>query len=541
MSVPAPPVRSAPAAPPALATHTGARRLHAVLGVALLVLGILAAAHLLREARLWWAAAHSWTQHTVVVEGLADDDWVEVELPAATAAALPGLRAPAHGIALRDDHVRRLVPRPPYFMSGLRDEVTLAQHPAEPGTLRLLDPMAVAVPLVAQVLLLGVLGVAGLAWRLLPWGRDETWSGGRWVASAGTAHRAGLAAVPEGELREPPEHFAGTRFWAVVIALLAAGGVAMAIAEGARSPVETGVVLLVLSGAAGLMAHVYVSTRTRRWRFDAQGLADGSWFQTRRLPWSAVAAFEKVNTNAAAQESYDADWREGRARRSTRGRPRDIWQWELRAADGTVLTRLPAELEGQPAFQALRARLAAQLRPVVGEAGEGAFDAEDEEGEDGEPSPAERAEFAAAEARFEREQRRFHRGARAVWLLALLPLLLPTLWGSFNAARWALASDRVEARVVEQGRGRGPALTIAWRDEGGAERRLVTGGSDVYAKFTPGSTVTVLVRGPAPEDARFDHFLELWLLPVIGWVLCAIVALPLLLIGGVFEKRSAAD
>lgn len=548
--------------PPSLATHAGARRLHAALGAALLVLVVLAAAGLLREARLWWAAANDWTHHAVFVEGLADEDWVEVELPAATAAALPGLRAPAHGIALRDDHVRRLVPSPPYFGSGLRDEVTLAQDPADAGTLRLLDPMAIAVPLLGQAVLLAVLGVAAWGWRLLPWGRDQTWSGGRWVDSAGTAHRAGLAAVPEGELREPAEHFAGTRFWAVVIVLLSAGGIVMAIVEGARSPVESVAVLLVLALAAGLMLHVFVSTRTRRWRFDAQGLADGSWFQTRRFPWAAVAAFEKVNANASAQQSYDEDWRAGRARTSTRRRPRDIWQWELRAADGTVLTRLPAELEGTPAFEALCQRLAQRIpaaalvpprvedegaeRVGADEGDEPAFDGDEaaiddrlDAALDASLDPAARAEQEAAYARFVQHERRFLRGAAVTAALILMLFLLPTLWGTFNALRWMAFSERVEARVVERGQARrAPPLTIAWRGTDGAERRIVTGGSDLYAELVPGSAVTVLVRGEGPDDARMDHFLEIWLLPTIGWVLCAVVGIPMWIAGRSLARRS---
>lgn len=533
-----------PAVPgvPGLATHAGARRLHAGVGIALVVVSALVAVLLLREARALWAAARHWTHHTVVVEGLADDEWVEVELPAAAAARLPALHEPPHASPSRDDHVRRLLPRPPYFGAWLRDEVTLAHDPTRPADLaavRLLDPWAIAVPLGAKALLLALLAAAGWAWRRLPWGRDQTWSGGRWVDTATTAHRAGLAATPEGELREPQAHFAGTRFWAFVIGTLGVLGLVAVVTGWSEGPVESGGLLLLLVLGLGFMAHVFVSTRTRRWRFDAQGLADGSFFATRRMPWSAVAAFEKVNLNADAQRRHDDAWRQSSRRSGTARRPRDLWMWELRATDGTVLTRLPHELEGSPAFAALQARLRRLTGGGTmpggegGEVGELAGDDLDEDDDD----PAAQAEYEAARARFEQHERRFRRGAAVAAVVVLLPFVLPTLWGTVNALRWAWGSERVEGRVVAWDGEQPPSLTVAWRGADGREQRLVTGGSDYYAHLVPGQPVTVLVRGPTPEDARMDHFLEVWLLPTIGWVLTAIVLLPVLLVGRGLRRR----
>lgn len=531
---------------PGPAGHLAAHRLHQ---------GLLALVALLAALTLWaWVhevattarALLSWPSHPARVESVpADQDWMEIEVEQALAEQLPGWVRPLDAAA-REGQVRLRLPQPPHLWAVGFDSVRLAVDPADPARVRLLDPLALGVPLLLGGVMLAALGGAWIGLRRLPWGRDQIRAQGRWQDTAGQAQRPGQRALPTQLLCEPQAHHRGTRFWAVVLTLLTALVLASALVEGVHtlapgdwlrrlSPVML-LPVLALLGLDLLLLHQFITVRTRQTRFDDEGIADTSFFQTRRFPWAAVATFEKVNTSRAAQEAWDRDFRRSGNRTRGRARPTSQWSWVAKDVDGQELLKLAEELEREPAFDALRRRLQAQLRPQAGP-----FGVPGAAGHTAAAVRPDQVDQALGEAL---RQHRLHGVRAGISVFALLLTLSPFLFGtalSTGRTLWFLTlADRAQGTVVEKSEEGLPSLVVAYTPPGGHTHRIESDGTEGYGAIPLGATITVYYDPAEPQHARLDLFLELWLWPMITGGLTLLVALPMLLTMGLMRRSAAA-
>ncbi|MBL8323527.1 MAG: hypothetical protein JNJ89_01075 [Rubrivivax sp.] len=529
------------------AAHRGARLAHHLLRGLVIAMGLVTALMLWHQVRADHEAVTTWQRHDARVESLADERWLELEVHERVLQSHPALRQPPHAAPNEPHHARVLVPRPLHDWLLLRQQVTLALDPAagpsaEAGA-RVLDPMSLAVPLVAKALLLALLAWAWRALRHLPWGRDETWLDDRgWTATAEQAARVGWAAQAEDVLNEPAEHRRGTRFWAGFFALATVAALIGVMAGWDEAPIGSVALLLGVTALDLLLAHQFITIRTRAVRFDGQGVADGSWFQTRRVPWAAIATFQRVNTNAEAQCRHDERWRTGRSGTGTR-RPSDQWRWIARAASGAELLRLPAEAERHSAFARLRQRVQGRLgfgptdQRFEGE-GAHATDEDDETGEDmaeGSLDAAAQAEQQAQRAAWERDwrqsQARHRRLFDRIGLVLGALFLVPALWATCNGVYYAFFAERAEGTVIDKPAGRLPSLQVAFTPRGtaaaGEPVTVKSGGAAAYGRIALGQKITVLYSPEAPARARLDLFWEVWLWAVAGWFFALVAIGPM--------------
>ena len=107
---------------PGPVAHQGARHLLLGLRAALAALALLTAVLAVVQLASQLRVLTHWPRQAATVEGLADEAMLELELPAAAQAQWPNLRQPPYPTPLREDHVRVLVPRPPYFGGDLRED-----------------------------------------------------------------------------------------------------------------------------------------------------------------------------------------------------------------------------------------------------------------------------------------------------------------------------------------------------------------------------------------------------------------------------------
>lgn len=201
-----------------------------------------------------------------------------------------------------------------------------------------------------------------------PWFRDQVWGGQGWVDNATPG--AGPGASPASDAHYGPEartHTA-TRFWASVfgvLALLAWAGVVWG--EDIWAQLGALFSALVLSAMALFALHTAIANQWRRVDWDAAGLSDASYFGVRRVPWAAVSELKRVNSALARQGSYDRA--RGGVSRATSAtlRPRDIWVWQLLAAQGQSLLDFtePDKGDVHPAFDALVHRLEQHVQTLT--------------------------------------------------------------------------------------------------------------------------------------------------------------------------------
>jgi hypothetical protein len=275
-----------------------------------------------------------------------------------------------------------------------------------------------------------------------------------------------------------------------------------------------------------LMLHTWVSTRTRRLAFDHEGVADSSFFRTRRVPWRAIASFERINIHQAEQARYDRDFRAPGHRTRGRTRLRSVYCWIARDAGGMALLRIPAELEDRPAFTQLRQRIDALLRPTPPAP---AHDAQD----DDDVTDSDLDELHRMEETQRPWQAARGRSAAIVLVLMLAPFVLGTAHATWRALWFVGWAERAEGTVVERPEGSLPSLVVAYTTKQGQTLRIESDGAEAYRGIAVGDTVTVFHDARRPYDARLDLFLELWLRPMILAGLTLVVGLP-----AVFIARS---
>lgn len=509
-------------------SHPLAERLR--VGLALL-LALLAAATLWalqREVRGHVEALTGWTRHPVVIESLADEQLVEVEIATAALETMPGLQQPPHPSPHREGHSRVLLPRPSYLWAGLRDEVDLAHHPQDPRRRVLLDVGSLWFPVLAKLVLLALLALAWKGWQRLPWGRDEVWQAGGWTDTATTALRPGARAAAGDELREPEALRRATRIWAWV---MAAGTAALAVGAWSAwddEPVGVAATLLVVLALDLLFVHTFATVRTRRVRWDGEGFADTSLFRTRRVPWSAVASFERLNTAFEEQQQFE---RLSSSARKGRMRPRTTFHWLARDGAGHELLRLADGVQEQPAFAAFALRCGGKAKGAGAAAwltrGVAAT-LEDPAGSPDEDAAA--TAFPADDARVQALQGSHASAMRWGVAVVLLPFVAAAVYATAQAVWFVSAAARAEGTVVAKSEDGLPSLTVAYMPRGAAEPlQIESDGTESYGAVPLGAKITVFYDAERPAHARLDLFLELWLWPMIFGVLALLVALPFLL------------
>ncbi len=189
----------------------------------------------------------------------------------------------------------------------------------------------------------------------LHWGEDVTWFAGRWVPTREVSELVGLADARYAPVVEHRDSHKGVIFWCATIGLLALVTIPGAALHYAEEPLYSASAFIGACVVLVFLAHTTLTTFSRVIRMDDAGFSDGSVFEIRRVPWGALAHFNRVNLNAAAQRDYDLN--RHRAGRSSSSRPIDLWVWKLLSADGEEIVRLDDVMAPPEAFAQLRAKI----------------------------------------------------------------------------------------------------------------------------------------------------------------------------------------
>ncbi len=337
-------------------------KLRLLLLVALALLSAWAAWSAYRLSSENLAQQNSWKHYEGEIRDSRSPVWAEVVIDEALARSLPTLRRPESN-ASSHGKVNVLLPNRRWASYGHFNAVQLAQDPARPERLLILDETAMWLPVAGSLLLLAVAAL-GLGWLYLtPWERDRTWSNGAWRDSEPMAPKAGAGSPLAEPLTEPK----GNQVFAALLGILLFLPFSLWMLTGLNAyPFEAGVQLAVALPLLALSLRSVVKVHTRRVRFDAAGLADADFFGVRRVPWSAIKDIRLINLNEQSQEMYDQTKFEDREGR----RPDDnLGAWDVKAERGVVLLRLYKSMLPQGALPALLQRIQRQVR----ESAQGAF------------------------------------------------------------------------------------------------------------------------------------------------------------------------
>lgn len=501
-----------------------------------------------------------WPREPAVITGLALPGVVEFTVARRFVDGVPGAVQADSCSASDATDVCLLLPRRPQGWYSLWSSVDLAQDPAAPARVEILEPVGLWAAVVARLVLVLVLAAAGSALAKSGWGEDRTWFDGRWIPTDEAGARIGFS-TPDAELiRETPASRKAVIVWSVLFLAIAVFVVGGSIRHFSQSPLEAVLLIMVASGVLALALDAAFATHTRRIHQDASGVRDATIFRVERVPWTAVATIALENLNLEAQRDYD---RKSMSARKNSSRPVTLNAWIARAADGSEVLRLTEDMNPGGAFRALIERLGAQGRAAAASRA-GATRAAGTRGatapraplrgaatlRDGTPEADESAAEmeteaeAIAHAEFEdgwpetaappRERRSIfhpdHRGLLLGLAAMLAPFVLITAWLAYRTLWFQHAAARADGRVIEVRREGLPQLVIEYRPHDGKALRIESDGSNAYASYRAGDTIRVFYDRAEPERARIDLFLELWLGTLIMSGLSAIVLLLAVLI-----------
>ena len=116
-------------------------------------------------------------------------------------------------------------------------------------------------------------------------------------------------------------------------------------------------------------------------------------------------------------------------------------------------------------------------------------------------------------------------GMLVLMLLITAPMLFGAGYMTWRSLWFKFGAASTMGQVIEKVGTRGPRLVVQYTDATGEPLRLESAGSDFYGDHSVGDRVRVLHDPAQPADARLDHFVELWILPlmlgIFGGVLAA--------------------
>jgi hypothetical protein len=106
----------------------------------------------------------------------------------------------------------------------------------------------------------------------------------------------------------------------------------------------------------------------------------------------------------------------------------------------------------------------------------------------------------------------------ALMMLIAAPMLLGATWMTWRSLWFKFGAASTIGMVIEKVGSRGPHLVVQYRDATGEPMRIESAGSDFYQDLS--------VDDPANfADARLDHFVELWILPMVLGAFGSVLAL----------------
>jgi hypothetical protein len=113
----------------------------------------------------------------------------------------------------------------------------------------------------------------------------------------------------------------------------------------------------------------------------------------------------------------------------------------------------------------------------------------------------------------------------ALMMLIAAPMLLGATWMTWRSLWFKFGAASTIGTVIEKVGSRGPHLVVQYRDATGEPMRIESAGSDFYQDLSVGDPVRVLHDPANFADARLDHFVELWILPMVLGAFGSVLAL----------------
>ena len=511
------------------------QRIKLVLSFVLLALGLLNLYLTLMGTVLNVEKLTQWPRQPAEIFSLAGETEVEIEVAIEFADALPTKKIPENCYAHQPGNTCLLLPSNPYAWLSVFDQVELLQNPNRPEQLEILSLTGLWFPVCGYFLFVLLLAAA---WRWLArsgWGEDRTWLNGAWIATESTPLRIGFTGMDAEPITETSCSRKAVIFWSVLFLFIALLAVLAAIVQMSSDPLLSMVMIIGGVGMLLLALFTAVNTFSRILYQDQTGLVGSSFFGIKRVPWSGVADVNLVNLNREAQQRYD------RSHSAKDSRPQTLNVYKVTDKQGREILSLSETMLPRPAFNALLARL------------QGRTDRENRSNDDPMPAATESPAISAGfqtpgDSRddFESEWNRmtgsmreprkslldpYHRGVLMGLVLMLAPFVLGTAYLCYQSLWFSYGAERVLGQVVEVKYDVLPSLVVEYRPASGEVLQIESDGTEAYAAFKVGDSLTVYYEAGNPENARIGLFLEIWLGTLIMGGFTGIVLLAAVLIG----------
>jgi hypothetical protein len=403
------------------------------------------------------------------------------------------------------------------------------------------------------LLLIPVLGKCLLVMLKAPWGKDFTWSDGRWTDTDPMGLHAGAGLPLAAPLKES---LASLKAGLVVMTAIsifvfvgAVGSIDSLFEEQNEAALAWPLSLLPLCAALlflSVVAYAGANVLTRRVQFDDVGICDSNFFRAQRIAWSSVAQCRLTDIGDSLPNDSQG---------SSRG---SHPAWVLKDAQGRTLLTLDPGMAPQASLDALRQRADSLLgagagsgagqfgfldiappEPVLDHAAQDASELRTDDSHQARQAALRQAMLEHV-TRFKSLERGFNRTALISMSLVLVLFLAPALITTYQALWFQFAAARIEGVVVEIPEDSLPSLVVEFKVPGQPPLRANSDGSDAYADYRVGDRVGVFYDPEQPEDARLDLFLELWLGPIVMGSLALIMGLIMALIARSFRPPRTA-
>jgi len=438
---------------------------------------------------------------------------IEIEVATAFFNSFTQKQIPENCFAHESDRSCLLLPANPYVSFSLFEEIELLQNPEHPEQLEVLSMTGLWLPVFGYAIGMGLLIVVGRLFARSGVGEDKTWANGAWIASESAPQRIGFSRVDAEQIREPDISLKGVLFWSTMFLGLASIAIPGILLNSGVDRIEAGIIVVLTVGFVASLWYSAVRSYTRIIYQDGAGFIDANLFEVKRVPWIEVASVELVNLNEQAQAWHRRRFGGGR-------RPPDLNVYVVSDKQGRKILHLGQHMIPSSVFSAFLTRLHTftdQKTMPVSEA----------------DSVRLMAAWNAGLSRIAQPKSLFDKENRVLLIalfLMLAPFVLATGYLCYQSAWFVYGAERAIGKVVEIKDEALPSLVIEYRTQDATPLRIESDGSESYAAFEVGDTITVFYDSADPENARPDLFLELWLMPMIVGFVSGIVVLVVVLI-----------